>query len=239
MNTNSFCPPNPFIYLMTRAISILRTEGPAHLVKRMKDRLFLKPLQMHCFVYMNKNCAELPLPRCDVEVELREMTAADSDEIDELTAVDEWHTSKSSILRRLEKGEHIYNAKLNGRIVTSVSIVTKDRFVDPVFKREFQIGPDEGFCWRGFSVPSFRGRGILPVVLRYYLNDMALKYRKSNALCIVRTINESSIRSISKIGWVKAGRVGFFEIFGIRFHYLWGREAFKETRRRFLIQNIG
>jgi len=230
---------NPFIYLVKRAITILRTDGPGNLVKRMKDRAFLKPLQVHCFVYVNKNCAELPLPICDVEMELREMTAADSDEIEKLTAVDEWHTSKSFTLKRLEEGEHIYNAKHQGRIVASQSIVTKDRFKDPVFKREFKIGPNEAYCWRGFCVPAFRGRGIWPVILRYYLNDMALKYGRSNALGIVLTTNKSSMRGLSKIGWVKVGRVGFFEMFGIRFHYLLGREAFKETKQRFLIQNIG
>ncbi|HUL20589.1 MAG TPA: GNAT family N-acetyltransferase [Thermodesulfobacteriota bacterium] len=230
---------NPFIYLVKRAITILKTDGPANLVNRIKDRLFLKPLQMHCFVYGNKNGAEPPLPTCEVDLDFGEITVADDDGINQLTAVDEWHTSKSSILRKLEGGERICFAKHRGRIVASVSIVTQDKFVDPIYKREFKVAHNEAYYWRGFVVPSLRGHGILPAILRHYWTDIALKCGKSKVLAIILATNKSSLRSVSKIGWAKVGRVGFFEIFGIRFHYLWGREAFKETRRRFLIQNIG
>ncbi len=37
---------NPFIYLVKRAITILRTDGPVNLLKRIKDRLFLKPYHL-------------------------------------------------------------------------------------------------------------------------------------------------------------------------------------------------
>jgi GNAT superfamily N-acetyltransferase len=231
--------PNAFIYWVKRAITILRTDGPAGLLKRIKDRLFLKPHQKHCFVYGKKYCAELKVPIGEVEMEFREITAVDNDAIDELTAVDEWHISRSFTLEKLEGGEHIYIAKHEGRIVASQSIVTKDRFEDPFLGREFKIAPDEGYCWRAFCVPAFRGRGIFPALERYYLTDMALKYGRNNTLAIILTTNKSSQRMASKAGRVKVGRAGFFEIFGIRFHYLLGREAFKETRRRFLIRNIG
>ncbi|HUL22602.1 MAG TPA: hypothetical protein VLZ10_14195 [Thermodesulfobacteriota bacterium] len=231
--------PRPINYLTKRAITILKTDGAAHLLKRMMDRLFLKPLLSHNFVYVNKFCADYPVSMCEGELEFKEITAADDDEIDELTAVDEWHTSKSFTLKRLEEGEHIYVAKHQDRIVTSVSIVARDKFEDVFFKREFEMAPDELYYWRGFCVPEFRGRGAVPAVARYSLTDMALKYGRKNAFAIVLNTNKSSQRTVSKAGYVKVGRVGFFEMFGIRFHYLWGREAFKETRRRFLIQNIG
>jgi GNAT superfamily N-acetyltransferase len=230
---------NPFIYLVKRAITVLRTEGPAKFMKRIRDRLFLKPLQSHSFVYGNKYCADYPVPICEVELEFREITAVDNDEIDELTQVDEWHTSKSFTLKKLEEGEHIYIAKHKGRIVASHSVVKKDKFEDIVFRREFKMAPNEAYYWRGFCVPAFRGHGILPALGRYLLTDMALKYGRSDGLAFVMTTNKSSQRAVSKYGWVKVGRAGFIEIFGIRFHYLWGREAFKENRRRFLIQNMG
>ena len=39
-------------------------------------------------------------------------------------------------------------------------------------------------------------------------------------------------------GMFRVGRVGFLEVFGLRFHYLWGHSAFEETKRRFFIQNV-
>jgi GNAT superfamily N-acetyltransferase len=179
------------------------------------------------------------MPICEVELEFKEITAVDNDEIDELTRVDEWHTSKSFTLKRLEEGEHIYIAKHKGRIVAAQSIVTRDNFQDVVFRREFKIAPNEAYCWRAFCVPAFRGRGIFPALGRYYLPDMAFKYGRNNIFTIILTTNKSSLRTASKFGWVKVGRAGFVEIFGIRFDYLWGREAFKETRERFSIQNMG
>ena len=207
--------PNPVTYLVQQSTTILRTEGLASLVKWIWDRLFL---QKHCFVYGIKKCAELPMPMCDVELEFKEITAADGDEIDELTAVDEWHTSRSFTLEKLEGGEHIYIAKHKGRIVASQSIVTKDKFEDPFLGREFKLAPDEAYLWRAFCVPAFRGRGIFPALERYYLTDMALKYGRNNTLAIILTTNKSSQRMASKSGRVKVARVGFIRIFGIQFH---------------------
>lgn len=229
---------NPFIYFVKGAITVLRTEGPAKFMKRIRDRLFLKPLQSHNFVYGNKYCADYPVPICEVELEFREITAVDNDEIDALTAIDEWKIRKSVTLRKLKEGHHVYIAKHKGRIVASQSVVTRDNFQDPVFRREFKMAPNEAYYWRLFCVPAFRGRGIIPAFGRYYLTDMALKYGRSNGLTLIMTSNKSSQRAALKFGWVRVGRAGFIEIFGIRFHYLWGREAFKETRRRFFIQNM-
>jgi hypothetical protein len=230
---------NPFPYLLKRGITILRTDGAANLVRRIKDRLFRKPLQNHSLVYSNKYCADYPAPICEVDFEFKEITATDNDEIEEFTHVDEWHTSKSSVLKRLEEGDHIHIAKHQGRIVVSHSAVTKDKFEDIVLRREFKLAPNEAYYWGAFCVPAFRGRGILSAFGRYSLSEMALKHGRTNGLLFIMTSNKSSQRAVSKFGWVKVGRAGFIEIFGIRFHYLLGREAFKATRRRFLIQNIG
>ncbi len=225
--------PNPVIYLLQKSITTLRTEGLASFVKWICSRLFL---QKHCFVYGKNKSADLPIPICEVELEFKEMTATDGEEIDQLTAIDEWAISKSVTLKKLEEGEHIYIAKHKDRIVASQSIVTKDRFEDPFLGREFKMARDEAYLWRAFCVPAFRGRGIFPAFERYYLTDMALKYGRNNTLAIILTTNKSSQRMASKSGRIKVGRAGFVRIFGIQFHYLWGHEAFKETEQRFLIK---
>lgn len=70
------------------------------------------------------------------------------------------------------------------------------------------------------------------------MSDVAVTYGRGNGLTLVSPNNSSSLRSLAKFGWSRIGRTGFIEIFGIRFHYLLGSEAFKETRRRFFIQNM-
>jgi GNAT superfamily N-acetyltransferase len=222
---------NPVTYFVQQSVTVLRTQGLASLVKRIRDHL-----QSHQFVYGSKNCPEFPTPICELDLELKEITAADGDEIDGLTAIDEWAISKSVTLKKLEEGEHIYIAKHKGQIVGTVSVVTKEKFEDPILGREFRLARDEAYCWRAFCVPAFRGRGIIQALEKYYQSDLALKYGRNNTLVLIRTSNKSSQRLSWKSGRIKVGRAGFVGIFGIQFHYLWGREAFKETQQRFLIQ---
>jgi hypothetical protein len=222
--------PDPVTYFVQQSITILRTEGLARLVKRIRDHL-----ESHQFVY-GSTCVEFPTPICEIELEFKEITTVDGDEIDQLTAIDEWAISKSVTLKKLEEGEHIYVAKHKGQIVGTVSVITKEKFEDPVLGREFKLARDEAYCWRAFCVPGLRGRGIIQALEKYYRADLALKYGRKNTLVIIRTSNKSSQRLSAKSGRVKVGRAGFVGIFGIQFHYLWGREAFKETKQRFLIQ---
>ena len=230
----------PFFYLVKRAITILKKDGPRGLIKRIKARLYLKPLQYHFYVFEHRGNPNPPIPISENGLEIKEITAIDNDEIDELTEIDEWKTSKLLTLKKLEEGWHVYIAKHEGRIVASQTVVTQDRFNDPAIMREFDLASDEAYYWRSFCIPAFRGRGIFPMFGRYYLTDVARRYGRSHGLIVVGQTNKSMQRACSKYGFKKrVGRIGFIEIFGIRFHYLWGREAFKETRRRFFIQNVG
>ncbi len=216
---------------------MLGTNG-GNFLTRIKKRLLLKPLQSHWIVLSNKYRADVSPPICEVELEFREITADDNDEIDELTAIDEWKVPKSVTLRKLKQGHHLYIAKHKGRIVASQTIIMRDRFQDPELMREFKMASNEAFYFRAFCIPEFRGRGIFPIFGRYNLRDAEVRYGRGSALTLIRTDNRSSLRTGAKYGWSKIGRAGFIEVFGIRFHYLCGREAFKETRRRFFIQDI-
>lgn len=223
-----------------QSIKILRTNALVEFIKRALDHLRRKPLQSHWIVLSHKYRADVSLPIGEVDYEFKEMTAADNEEIDELTAVDVWKVPKSVTLRKLKQGHHVYIAKYKGRIVASQTVIMRDRFQDPVLMREFKMASNESFILRAFCIPEFRGRGIFPVLLRYCLRDVAVNYGRGNALALARTNNRNILRSVApKLeGAFRIGRAGFIEILGFRFHYLWGREAFKETRRRFFIQNM-
>jgi GNAT superfamily N-acetyltransferase len=230
--------PNPFIDSVKRSIKILRIDAPIKFVKRVIGHLRRKPLQSHWVVLSNKHRADVPPPICDAELEFREITASDNNEIDELTAIDEWKVPKSVTLRKLKQGHHVYIAKYQGRIVASQTVIMRDAFQDPLLMREFKMASNEHFSLRAFCIPEFRGRGIFPIFGRYYLNDAAVKHGRTDGLTLTSTSNRSMLRSAPKFGWSRIGRAGFIEVFGIRVHYLWGREAFKMTRRRFFIQNM-
>jgi GNAT superfamily N-acetyltransferase len=223
-----------------QSIKILRTNALVEFIKQALDRLRCKPLQSHWIVVSYKYRAEVSQPKGDVEYEFKEVKATDHEEIDELTAVDVWKVPKSVTLKKLRQGHHIYIAKHQGRIVASHTIIMRDRFQDPVLMREFRMASNEAFHLRAFCVPEFRGRGIFPVLLRYCLRDAAVNYGRGDALALAKIDNRNILRSIvpKTQGASRIGRAGFIEVFGIRFHYLWGREAFKETRRRFFIQNM-
>jgi GNAT superfamily N-acetyltransferase len=230
---------NPFIYFVKQSIKILGIDAPIKLVKLITNHLRCKPLQSHWVVLGYKYRADILPLICEAELEIREITASDEDEIDELTAMDEWKVPKAITLNKLRhKRYQVYIAKYKGRIVASQTVITRNRFQDPLLMREFDMASNEAFYFRAFVIPEFQGRGIYPILGRYYMRDVAVRYGRVNGLTLVSPNNRSSLRSLAKIGWSRIGRAGFIEIFGIRFHYLWGSEAFKETRRRFFKQNI-
>lgn len=221
-----------------RSIKILRTNALVEFVKRALDHLRRKLLQSHWIVLSYKYRADVSSPIGEVEYEFKEIAAVDNEEIDELTAVDVWKVPKSVTLRKLKQGHHVYIAKYKGRIVASLTIIMRDRFQDPLLMREFKMASSESFYLRAFCIPEFRGRRLFQPFGRYFLSDAAVRYGRDNALGLISPNNIPSLRAAAKLGWSRVGRAGFIEIFGFRFHYLWGREAFKETRRRFFIQNI-
>ena len=231
---------NPFIYLVKPPMKILRTNALVEFVKRVLDHLRRKPLQSHWIVLGRKYSAGALPPIGEVGLEFKEITASDHNEIDELTAIDEWKVPKSVTLRKLKQGHHVYIGKYQGRIVASQTLIMRDRFQDPVLMREFKMASNEAFWLRAFTIPEFRGRGIFPVLVRYCLRDAAVNYGRGDALALAKINNRNILRSVvpKTQGASRIGHAGFVEVFGIRFHYLWGREAFKETRRRFFIQNM-
>jgi GNAT superfamily N-acetyltransferase len=231
---------NPSIYPTKRSIKILRRNTLVDFLKRVLNHLRRKPLQNHWIVVSYKYRAEVSPPKGDVEYEFKEIKATDHEEIDELTAVDVWKVPKSVTLRKLRQGHHVYIAKHQGRIVASHTIIMRDRFQDPVLMREFKMASNEAFHLRAFCIPEFRGRGIFPVLVKYCLRDAEVNYGITKNLALIRIDNRNMLRSvIPKVeGVSRVGRAGFIEIFGFRFHYLLGREAFKETRKRFFIQNM-
>jgi hypothetical protein len=181
---------NPFIYLVKPPMKILRTNALVEFVKRALEHLRRKPVQSHWIVLSHKYRPGVLPPIGKVELEFKEITSSDNNEIDELTAIDEWKVPKSVTLRKLKQGHHVYIAKYKGRIVASQTLIMRDRFLDPVLMREFKMASNEAFYLRAFCIPEFRGRGIF----RYWRDCLgdAADYDRGNGLAWLGSIIEMS-----------------------------------------------
>ena len=111
---------------MVNRLAIIPSGGVVEFVERALDRLGRKPLQSHWIVLSHKYRAGVLPPICEAELEFREITARDNDELDELTAVDVWKVPKSVALRKLKQRHHVYIAKYKGRIVASLTVIMRE-----------------------------------------------------------------------------------------------------------------
>jgi len=168
----------------------------------------------------------------DINIDIKKISKNDVDLIDELTNLDVWHISKSSTLNELEAGEIGYIVKNEGIIVSTWWTFVDRVLHDGYLNRDFILAPTEAYHWRIWTVREHRGEGIVPHLSAHVLDDISRRYHKSQHLCFVRTNNKSMLNAVAKSGWQRIGCAGMIEIGRVRFHYLWGREAFPMTKKR-------
>ena len=218
-----------------RAAAILRTEGLAGLARRATRRLKSKPRHENFHVV----ALSLPLstfpPPPEVEVEISPVEGEDSADLDVLAEIDVWSTSKAHLLRRLEEGQQCYVARYEGQIVSS-GWWKEEGFLLPSLGRRFRLASGEIYVHNAQTVPAFRGKGIYPYLRAQSLDDLVRTQGTTRAVAFIKATNRSSLRCWAKMGGCRVGRAGFVEILGLRFHYLVGRSALRNTRRRFFVE---
>ena len=235
-----------------RVFNVLRTEGIKGASKRIKERL--KWSQIHLFVLSFQYDsvsdsigfstgldplvfrAQQRAQRFLSSLEFKQLTIADMEEIDELTAIDPWKIPKSLTLEKLQEGWNCYVAKYQGRIVANTWTKSGPGFYEPFLRRSFTLADDEVYGWRGFCVPDFRGRGVIPWLSKSIYDYLAQTAGVKSTFGLARVNNPAMWVSLLQAGTSVVGRAGFIEVLGVRFHYLWGRRAFSATRKRFFIQ---
>jgi hypothetical protein len=221
---------------MKRISSILKGKGLIGTTRMVFEQLKRGVVQSHFYVVGHNIPQDNPMPVTEADLEIKQITISDSNDIDELTEIDEWQIPKSATLKMFKEGQICYIAKQQNRIVACQWVIIRRKFREYYLQRELRLSPNEAYNWRGFTVPSFRGKGILPFLVRYEESDIVRRFGKTFILGWVRTNNQSMLRALSKLEWTRIGRIGFFQVLGIRFHYLRGRHAFERTRPRFKIQ---
>ena len=228
-----------FFFWIRRARSILKEKGLIGSTRWVLERLRHSVSQAHLYVIGHHILRDNPILATETDLEIKQMTVHDNDDIDELIAIiDEWQISKSDTLKMLEKGQLCYVAKYQGHVVACTCVVIEGEFEEYYLRRKLRLAPDEAYYWRTMTLPSFRGRGVVPYLSAQADSDLAHRFGKTFGLGWVKTNNKSMLRALSKIGRMRVGRMGFFQVMNIRFHYLWGRHALKQTKPRFKIQII-
>jgi GNAT superfamily N-acetyltransferase len=131
-----------------------------------------------------------------------------------------------------------YVAKHQGRMVAGFWC-RDDRFYDRYLARHIEIAAHEIYYLAGFTAPAFRGHGIWPYLAAQMSRAIVARdSRKTRALIFVQVANRASLRSLAKVQASPAGWVGFVELFGVRLHYLWGRNLLPKTERRFFAERV-
>jgi len=234
-------------HILQRALRVLWTEGPRGIVKRLRDRGRRHFSHVHLIVLASGAgvvpvIAQNQAPKSHgagpakeapgLPLDFKQVVLSDEEEIDELTRVDPWQIPKSFTIEKLRQGWLCFVAKADHRTVANAWSVVNHTFKEDFLNRNFVLGSDETYYWRCFCVPSCRGEGIFPRLLKYTLGYLKDNCGRTQHVTLVRANNASMKRSLTKSGWRCVGRAGFVEILGVRFHYLWGREAFRETGQR-------
>ncbi|HEY1799801.1 MAG TPA: GNAT family N-acetyltransferase [Terriglobales bacterium] len=233
--------------LFRRGLEIFRIEGPRGISSRIKKHIVKCYSSAHLLVFVadssaiksaaaqSKGLFKLSL-RFTSSLDFKEIFFHDEAEIDELTEIDPWKFPKALTVKQLSQGCMCFVAKRENKIVACICAWPTQSYYDDFLKNEYLLGYSEAYFWRAFCIPSFRGIGILPQIMLYAVETVESKYNKTTQISWVRVTNKAMQQTLTRMGWKAAGRGGFVELFGLRLNYLWGREAFKETKRRFFFQ---
>jgi hypothetical protein len=174
--------------------------------------------------------------RLHANLELKQITISDINDIDELTEKDVWNIPKSLTLEMLQDGWLCYVAKYKNQIVANVWKKTGPEFYESYFHRSFTLTEEEVYEGRAFCVPNFKGKGVILWLMDIVNKQLAITAGIKRHTGWVKNTNEAMFSTLAQRGHSVVGRVGFIDIFGVRLHYLWGRKAFSATRKRFFIQ---
>lgn len=225
--------------LARRAGAILKTEGIAGLGERVTGRLKRRPLHLRAYIVSLHLDRPIRSPRPMVEVEIDEVKATDEEALEVLAQIDEWRISKADLLRCLVGGRRCYVAKHAGQIVSSEWYIL-DGGLDSLFLgRRFQFAANEVFAYNAYTIPAFRGKGILPYLQAESARVVAAHNpHKTCVLALINVRNKASLRAFAKVGFTRVGQVGLMEVMGIRFHYILGQDALPATTQRFFFERM-
>jgi hypothetical protein len=179
-----------------------------------------------------KGLNQVPEPAINVKV--KELIDPNDHEIDALAGF-RFHTnSREDVLRYLAEGQRCYVAKHQDQVVSSFWTM-RNNFFDYRLKRWLQLAGEEEYALGFFTQPEFRGKGIFDYLFVEAQRDRFRNSPNLHMVIFVDVHNRASLKASYKIGFKKAGRIGYIGLFGLRFQYILGRDVLPNTKKRFLI----
>jgi GNAT superfamily N-acetyltransferase len=115
---------------------------------------------------------------------------------------------------RLKAGHLCFVAEKNGDIVSYTWVCFNEAFIEELDRR-ILIRFDSAYRYNDYTVPKFRGMGILPTVLMT-ASDYLFQHGIREIYDLVASNNLPSLRVYRKIGSRKMGEVTFIKLFDSR-----------------------
>jgi hypothetical protein len=221
-------------HLTERVLRVWRAEGIAGVAARALQHFWQKPRLKRGYVLELDldGAAEAPPPMLDVEVS--QITQADDDDMQALADFHFYGQTKEDIARYLADGQRCVVARYRGRLISCMWILTGE-FYDFALRRYFELGPEQEYWMGAYTLTEFRGEGIVPYLALRYVAARKQEHPDLHAVLFIDANNRSSLNAAHHIGCIRVGRVGFIELFGLRFHYLLGSHACPKISRRFFL----
>jgi ribosomal protein S18 acetylase RimI-like enzyme len=239
------------MHLLRRILYVFKAEGLSGVIGRLRNHRIVRLRMCRLFVFLLEVTGTPEIDQPDdilvsrlhgvnpTQIVFKKVMPEEEGDIDQLTEIDPWHIPKQVSLDYLEEGWKCFVVKEADRILAGAWFKVDSHLYDGFLDRIFTLGPEEAYLYRGVTAPEFRGRGAYPWLVSQATLGLAFDCGKTRYYAFVRSDNRSANRALQKGGWRMAGRAGFVDFLCIRFHYLWGRDAFKETRRRTFLKFKG
>lgn len=216
-----------------RTLIVLGNEGIIGLMKRIADR-FRDKSQLEIGYHLLANLNDIKAPPPKIDVEIKEVSVADDKYLDELATIPVPSYSKAQIVQFLLDGRQCYVAIHEGQVVCCYWVLKKGFR----YYRDFVLADNEEYHLSGYTLPEFRGRGIMPHLVAVIAQERNQLTPNIHAIENVAVNNKAQLRSVKKQGFSKVGFVGFVRMLGFRFHFIIGRRAFPKTTKRFYLERL-
>lgn len=165
-------------------------------------------------------------------VHFREVTSADTADIEALGKEDIGGADAAQIAAKLGEGWRCFVASTDDRIVASTWIKSGPELYEPFMRHRIRLRNHEVYHWKSYCSPRARGFGIYPMLMLHVIDRLAEESGVSCHYGWVARTNNVQIRTLKTLGFRVVGRVGFVEILGLRMMYLFGKGTFSGTRAR-------
>ncbi|HYV97643.1 MAG TPA: hypothetical protein VE967_09330, partial [Gemmatimonadaceae bacterium] len=138
------------------------------------DRVHLNVFRYHLATYRQPDVHARAMARAArrLNLSVSELAAGDHAALDEITSIDEWRIGKEWSLKLLGEGWRCYLARHDGHIVSIIWTIVGKTFRDDRLERTLTLAPDEAYFGRGFTIPEFRGRGVISVLGAHAIRDL-------------------------------------------------------------------